>query len=164
MCGLVYLVICVFDFLVMPIVYTSIYRRQDLAYIVELTEKLQAPAQAAGLASMISSREWKPITLQEGAFFHLAFGAILTGAAITRGITQSNMAKSGRDPWHLNNNDDNRFENNYHYHQQSVKYDYREPQNVQYRQFSNNSRIGNVTPSNTAPNNAKNSNIDNPDA
>jgi hypothetical protein len=101
MCGVTYIVICVFDFLIMPIVYTSIYRQQDLAYVVELTEKLQGQAQAAGLTVLVQSREWKPITLQEGAFFHLAFGAVLTGAAITRGMTQSNLARTGRDPWHL---------------------------------------------------------------
>lgn len=170
MCGVVYLAICVFDFLVMPVVYTTIYRRQDLAYVVELAEKLQSTAQAAALTAMISSREWKPITLQEGAFFHLAFGAILTGAAITRGLTQSNLARAGRDPWHFNNNGyGNGYNNNYiedhqYYNQQPVSYDrHSDSMNQNHNQLFNNT---NNNKSNNMFNNTvvKKSNIDNPDA
>ena len=159
MCGMTYILICVFDFLIMPVVYTSIYRKQDLAHIVELTEKLQGQAQAAGLTVLIQSREWKPITLQEGAFFHLAFGAILTGAAITRGITQSNLARSGRNPWHITYiyNDDHSYDSKIN-----------SPSNVN-RNPNNFSNLRGELPIDNSYNNAtvshtaRNRNIDNPD-
>lgn len=102
MCAVAYLMICVYDFLIMPSIYTSIYRRQDLAYIIDLVKQLEPNTQAAALTVMVQSREWKPISLQEGAFLHLAFGAILTGAAITRGMAQNSLARNGQMPWTQN--------------------------------------------------------------
>jgi len=162
MCGMTYILICVFDFLIMPVVYTSIYRKQDLAHVVELTEKLQGQAQAAVLTALIQSREWKPITLQEGAFFHLAFGAILTGAAITRGIAQSNLARSGRDPWHITHqniygNDDpydSRINSPYNGNQNLNNFDNRQSR----LPIDNSYNSASAFPA------ARNRNIDNPDS
>ena len=80
--GYAYVLICVFDFVVMPLyqMYSNneftkelmvIIPKEDNKYILDTIEK-------------ITRSKWEPATVFGGGLvFHLAFGAILTGAAIT---------------------------------------------------------------------------------
>ena len=58
----VYLLICLFDFLIAPILTGIFYAKYGGTYVA-----------------------WKPITLAEGGMFHLAFGAILGVTSWSRG-------------------------------------------------------------------------------
>jgi hypothetical protein len=82
----VYLFICVFDFMAMPL-YIEIQNRevnteafQEIRQLQDKDVKLKALEQLD-----LGSRDWQPLTLLGGAFFHLSFGAILGVAAFTRG-------------------------------------------------------------------------------
>jgi hypothetical protein len=76
----------VFDFMAMPLyieIQNSTVNSEAFAEIrqLESTEvKLKALEQLN-----LGSRDWQPLTLLGGAFFHLSFGAILGIAAFTRG-------------------------------------------------------------------------------
>lgn len=80
--AVVYAIICVFDFIIVPswIGFT----RQDIigqlgsAYILSLDPAVQIQILEA------LSRQHTPFTLQGGGLFHLAFGALLTGSAISK--------------------------------------------------------------------------------
>lgn len=82
----IYLFICVFDFMAMPLyieIQNSAVNSEAFAEIrqLESTEvKLKALEQLD-----LGSRDWQPLTLLGGAFFHLSFGAILGISAFTRG-------------------------------------------------------------------------------
>lgn len=90
----VYLSICAFDFVVMPMTYSS---RHSPEKVVELALKFDNPtAQVSALSAMQKNQEWKPLTTQGNGIFHLAFGALLTGAAIGR--SQEKKAKIEKAP------------------------------------------------------------------
>jgi len=74
--GWLYMVICIFDFIIFPL----------FAMIQPLIMK------SFGIASP-SYKEWVSLTLSNGGIMHLAFGAILGVAAWTRG--QEKIAKVG---------------------------------------------------------------------
>ena len=75
--GWLYMVICIFDFIIFPL----------FAMIQPLIMK------SFGIASP-SYKEWVSLTLSNGGIMHLAFGAILGVAAWTRG--QEKLAKVGQ--------------------------------------------------------------------
>lgn len=79
MMGMMYMIVCVFDFIVAPIGWTA----------VQFWE-FQAENDAF--------RQWDPITLYGAGFFHIAMGAVLGISAY--GKTQENLADK-------NNNLDN---------------------------------------------------------
>ena len=87
-----------FDFLVAPVFfyvydfYDPFIRDIKRATInMELNEDMRRT-----YLTFIGNRQrWQPLTLQEGALFHFAFGAILTGAAVTRGMMQVQYANRG---------------------------------------------------------------------
>lgn len=85
----IYLLICLFDFVLAP-TYIEMQNSKDqlteqLAKINEF-DKFSESIQQEIVKSLTETREWKPLTLQGGGLIHLAFGALLTGAAITRGL------------------------------------------------------------------------------
>lgn len=67
----VYLVICLFDFLLAPILTAVYFAKYGGQYI-----------------------PWKPITLSEGGLFHISMGAILGITSWTRGQEMVHYAKS----------------------------------------------------------------------
>lgn len=82
----VYLAICIFDFVGMPI-YLAIQNQQvnaeAFAEVRALTDK---EVKLAALEQLdLGKQAWMPLTLQGGGLFHLSFGAILGVAAFTRG-------------------------------------------------------------------------------
>ncbi len=81
----VYLGILILDFAVMPIIYEL--DRPDPAAAVTLALQFENPgAQVQALQTLQAQRNWQPITILGGGLFHVAMGAILAGAAITRGM------------------------------------------------------------------------------
>lgn len=94
-----YLIICIFDFIVMPIIVE--YHTSDVNY--EAFDKIykleSSDAQVAAINRLdLGGREWKPLTLQGGSTFHLAFGALLTGAAVTRGLEKRSKIENPPRP------------------------------------------------------------------
>ena len=82
----VYLSICVFDFLGMPI-YVSIANRQVNFEVFEEIRKFEdVTVQTAIIDKLdVGKDAWVPLTLQGGGLFHISFGAIIGVAAFTRG-------------------------------------------------------------------------------
>ncbi len=78
MMAVTYMMINIFDFILFPVMFT----------IVQFWE-----TQAANDAF----RQWQPLSLQGGAFIHLAFGAILGISAWTRGQEKVEAAKSKQE-------------------------------------------------------------------
>lgn len=73
--GFTYMVICIFDFIVFPI----------LAMVQPLFMKL--------LGMSMPYVVWQSLTLQTGGFFHIALGAVLGVAAWTRGQEKISKTK-----------------------------------------------------------------------
>jgi len=82
----VYLFICVFDFMAMPL-YIEIQNSQvNSEAFIEIRQLEDKEVKLKALEQLdLGSRSWSPLTLMGGAFFHLSFGAILGIAAFTRG-------------------------------------------------------------------------------
>lgn len=70
--AIVYLIICVFDFMIFPVMWSL---------FLHLT------------ASPDLSIAWDPLTLKGAGMFHLSFGAILGVSAYTRGQEKVQMAR-----------------------------------------------------------------------
>ena len=76
-----YLVICVYDFMVVPIYYGFARMGLDLADYMGHIQAIEDPmVQMEYLKKLVSQHE--PFTLKGGGLFHLAFGALLTGSAL----------------------------------------------------------------------------------
>lgn len=93
----VYLTICAFDFVVMPGVYELFHRRLSDLQLIEAVKPLDASVQIEAMKILHDEQRWEPITLAESGLFHIAFGAILTGAAVTRGMEKINRVKNGSE-------------------------------------------------------------------
>ena len=78
--AVVYLIICVFDFIVAP-VYQGITHETTK----QLAKALTGLDPTVAIAIIQSGTTWEPLTLMGGGTFHIAFGAILGVAAWTRG-------------------------------------------------------------------------------
>jgi len=78
---IVYLVICVYDFMLVPIYYGIARMDLDLADYMQYLSLIEDPlVQMEYLKKLVSQHE--PFTLKGGGLFHLSFGAILTGSAL----------------------------------------------------------------------------------
>jgi hypothetical protein len=82
----VYLTICLFDFMGMPI-YTAYNNSNiDTAALAEIRLFEDPEVRKVALAQLnLGKKEWHPITLEGGALFHLSFGAIIGISAFSRG-------------------------------------------------------------------------------
>jgi len=74
----VYLCICVFDFVVVPIWFGIV--RADMPMSVEQLLEFDVAVQIRMIEAF--TFQHLPFTLQGGGLFHLAFGALLTGSTI----------------------------------------------------------------------------------
>lgn len=84
--GLVYLIICCFDFIIVPS-WIGLNRQEiPIAEILELDQNIQR------LIIETYTYHHEPFTLKGGGLFHLAFGALLTGSALVgrKGIDKAN--------------------------------------------------------------------------
>ena len=95
--AITYIAIVLFDFVIMPVVMESINSHEsNNEKAVELALKFKDPsAQIQALKTFTTDRTWTPLTLMGGGLFHVAFGALLTGAAVTRGMERKEFASKG---------------------------------------------------------------------
>lgn len=97
MLAITYIIIVIFDFMIMPIVIENFNERGSDAQAVELALKFSEPsAQIQALKTFAEKRSWSPLTLMGAGMFHVAFGALLTGAAVTRGMEKKQHASNGK--------------------------------------------------------------------
>jgi hypothetical protein len=93
----VYLGICIFDFVGMPIIMEVQNRQVNSEAFAELRLLDDKDVRIEALKQLDLGRvEWKPLTLEGGAIFHVAFGAILGVAAWTRGAEKTAAINQGR--------------------------------------------------------------------
>jgi hypothetical protein len=77
----------------MPIIFEA--ARSPAQEIVTLALQFDDPAaQIQALSTLRAERAWSPLTLIGNGMFHLAFGAIIAGAAITRGYEKRERVRS----------------------------------------------------------------------
>ena len=79
-----YLVICIYDFMVVPVWYglsRSMLLDED-SYMANLQLINDPMVQMEYMKKLVSQHE--PFTLKGGGLFHLAFGALLTGSTINK--------------------------------------------------------------------------------
>lgn len=89
--AIVYLVICMFDFVVYP---TYINAWSDtLPRIVATIKDLPPESQSIVLTNKLVG--WEPLTLKGSGLFHVAFGAILGASVWTRGQERVSEIKYG---------------------------------------------------------------------
>ena len=82
----VYLAICVFDFVGMPIYIATQNNQVNAEAFSEVRQLQDKEVKLKALEQLdLGKQEWKPLTLEGGGLFHLAFGAILGVSAFTRG-------------------------------------------------------------------------------
>jgi hypothetical protein len=74
----VYFVICLFDFVVVPSFIGL--TREDYHDLVPVVKNL--PPEVA--LSVVNREPWYPLTLHGGGLFHLAMGSIITGSVVSR--------------------------------------------------------------------------------
>jgi hypothetical protein len=88
--GLTYLLICVFDFVVVPS-WIGVTRQEILTdfEMAKLTG-LDVTIQMELIRNL--SYQHEPFTLKGGGLFHLAFGALLTGSAIAGRKTVNDLS------------------------------------------------------------------------
>jgi hypothetical protein len=83
-----YIIICIFDFMIMPIYVTAHNSRIENSVIKDLEGKDAISFADILIKSNQAQRQWNPLTLLGAGMFHLSFGALLTGGAITRGFAK----------------------------------------------------------------------------
>ena len=74
----IYLLICFYDFMFVPIWYGL--NRPDISQFMEIINATSEPMVQMELMKKLTEQH-SPFTLMGGGLFHLAFGAILTGSA-----------------------------------------------------------------------------------
>ena len=72
----IYLIICMFDFLIMPL-----YIASDKPKFKDLVA-MENEQRTAMMIVMDRYSAWEPLTLNGGGIFHISFGAILAGATV----------------------------------------------------------------------------------
>lgn len=83
-----YIIICIFDFMVMPIYVAAHNSRIESRVFNELRGQDVATFATTLSQTAQATKQWNPLTLLGAGMFHLAFGALLTGGAVTRGMTK----------------------------------------------------------------------------
>jgi hypothetical protein len=78
--GVVYLVICVFDFVIVP-AWIGI-NRVDIASVLALEQVAAWDPSVLVIVLEQLGHQHEPFTLRAGGLFHISFGAILTGSAL----------------------------------------------------------------------------------
>jgi len=83
-----YIIICIFDFMIMP-VYTAAHNSKIETRVFASLEGKDIATFATTISQTAqATKQWNPLTLLGAGMFHLAFGALLTGGAVTRGMAK----------------------------------------------------------------------------
>jgi len=94
--AIVYLSICIFDFIIMPVYIEHSNVNKNFENAIILSLKYTDPqVQIKALDTFAKKRSWEPLTLVGGGLFHVSFGAILGVAAWTRGREKQINASNG---------------------------------------------------------------------
>ena len=88
--AVLYLLLCFLDYAVRPVVNELGAKDFNLAETVAIVRDLNPALQIEALEIASTHEKWPPILSE---FVHMAFGAILTGAAITRGMEKTARVK-----------------------------------------------------------------------
>lgn len=91
----VYLGICLFDFVLMPIAYELFHRSLGPVALIQASRGLDPAAQVEIIKTFSANERWEPLTLGETGLFHIAFGAILGVSAWTRGREKHSRIQNG---------------------------------------------------------------------
>lgn len=83
-----YIIICIFDFMIMPVYVAAHNSKIEAKVFNELQGKDVATFATTLAQTAQATKQWNPLTLLGAGMFHLAFGALLTGGAVTRGMTK----------------------------------------------------------------------------
>jgi hypothetical protein len=89
----VYLLICLFDFVLMPIYVAR--TNLKLPEIIAISQGLRDSDRLTAITTLLQKNAWTPITVSEGGLIHLSFAAILGVAAWTRGRVQEAQVRNG---------------------------------------------------------------------
>ena len=78
--ALVYAIICIFDFIIVPVWISTTREELDMTILSnsEVDHNIQMQ-----LINLVWA-PYEPLTLKGAGMFHLAFGALLTGSALSR--------------------------------------------------------------------------------
>jgi hypothetical protein len=82
MMALIYAVICIYDFIVVPVWFGLVRAQMPLTDLMVYLKDLDPSVQIRVLDAYTFQHD--PFTLKGGGLFHLAFGALLTGSALSR--------------------------------------------------------------------------------
>jgi hypothetical protein len=97
--GFVYLIICLSDFLLMPIWHQWYNTLLTPDAIIDAAVRLQgATVQIEAIRLLRQYQVWEPVTMSGAGMFHVAFGAILSAAAWTRGQEKIEALRAGVAP------------------------------------------------------------------
>ena len=88
----IYLLICIFDFVLMPI-YSQIDLRHTKSEIIRLIENEDDKDFVIQVMDKVPVTQWSPVTLTGAGLFHLAFGGIIGGIGITKGLERREAVK-----------------------------------------------------------------------
>lgn len=91
--ALIYTLICFCDFVIFPS-YVGM-TRVDIITLVDQIRDLDVSVQIQLIQA--ATNGYSPFTLRGSGLFHLAFGALLTGAAITNGTSGVSYGKHGAE-------------------------------------------------------------------
>jgi len=92
----IYLGICIFDFIAMPMFMEFQNRQVNAEAFSEVRLLKDKEVKMKALENLDLGRaEWTPLTLQGGGLLHLSFGAILGVAAWTRGQEKKSAIERG---------------------------------------------------------------------
>lgn len=89
-----YLIICLVDFVAMPVYYEWSNNRLEAREMVMLARTLNGAQQVEALRVLRENRSWQPITLSESGLLHISFGAIGGVSAFSRGQEKRERAKN----------------------------------------------------------------------
>jgi hypothetical protein len=93
--AVVYLIICLFDFVVMPAWVFVADRKIDYHQVVTIVNQINDPtAKSIAVQKFMESRTWKPLTLDNMGWIHITFGTLLGVTAWTRGKLQETQANN----------------------------------------------------------------------
>jgi hypothetical protein len=80
--AVVYAIICIFDFIIVPS-WIGI-ARVDIVQHLDTISSIEISTYSKDILVEGFTYQHKPFTLQNGGIFHLAFGALLTGSAVSK--------------------------------------------------------------------------------
>lgn len=92
-CAYIYILICIFDFIIMPITIEVHATSRINSVLDKANEEYNHSKDSAAYIDTIKNAklfdgQWNPLTLQGAGLFHLAFGALLAGGSVTRGFVK----------------------------------------------------------------------------